>query len=72
MKFIFRPIVHVDLELPTRYEAPVFVPSEPEPAPMKKFKEKVITSIDTDEPGFFKKRKIAGGNRNTRKRLDDE
>ncbi|XP_063699353.1 WW domain-binding protein 4 [Culicoides brevitarsis] len=67
-----KPMAPVDLELPTRYEAPVFVPSEPEPAPVKKFKEKTITSIDADEPGFFKKRKIAGGNRNARKRLDDD
>uniref|UniRef100_A0A336LS45 Calmodulin-lysine N-methyltransferase n=1 Tax=Culicoides sonorensis TaxID=179676 RepID=A0A336LS45_CULSO len=67
-----RPQAPIDLQLPTKYEPVAFVPSEPEPVPMKKFKEKTITSVDADEPGFFKKRKIAGGSRNVRKRVDDD
>jgi WW domain-binding protein 4 len=61
----------VDLELPKQkheYYAVATVQSD-EP-PIKKFKEKTITSLDTDSgPSVFKKRKF--GNRNIRRTNDD-
>lgn len=70
---IFREESFVDLQLPTQSYEPIYVPAvnvETE-VPVKKFKEKTITSIDADEPGFFKRRKIAGGSRNVRKPVND-
>lgn len=69
----FREEEYVDLQLPKQSYEPIYVPAanvEIEP-PVKKFKEKTVKSVDGEEPGFFKKRKIAGGSRNVRKRLDD-
>lgn len=63
---------YVDLELPKQhnYFQPVATVQPDEP-PVKKFKEKTITSIDSDEvPSTFKKRKF--GNRNIRRANDDE
>lgn len=65
---------YVDLELPSQSFQPVYVPAanqEEQEPPVKRFKEKTVTTVDAEEPGFFKKRKIAGGSRNVRKRLDD-
>lgn len=69
----------VDLQLPQQQkqiQLPTFVKSEP-PPPQRTFKEKTITRIstgDSDDEGTstitFKKRKI--GNKNVRKRLDDD
>ncbi|KAK2576977.1 hypothetical protein KPH14_011941 [Odynerus spinipes] len=70
----------VDLQLPPQrkqIQLPTFEKSEPPPPPQRTFKEKIITSIstgDSDGEGSsmttFKKRKI--GNKNVRKRLDDD
>lgn len=70
---------HVDLQLPEISHQYVYVPAaqtmEAEP-PVKKFKEKIITSIpvdddSTDALNTFKKRKTAI-KRNVRQRNDDE
>jgi WW domain-binding protein 4 len=62
---------HVDLELPKTddvYYAVASVNSD-EP-PVKKFKEKTVTSLETEDvPSVFKKRKF--GNRNIRKANDE-
>jgi WW domain-binding protein 4 len=63
----------VDLELPKQH-AEYYIPVasiQPEEPAIKKFKEKTIVSIDSDEvPSTFKKRKI--GNRNIRRNNDDD
>ncbi|XP_015171824.1 PREDICTED: WW domain-binding protein 4 isoform X2 [Polistes dominula] len=68
----------IDLQLPQQKQKnlPIFEKSEPV-LPQRTFKEKTVTSIltkDSDEedslPSTFKKRKI--GNKNVRKRLDDD
>lgn len=63
----------IDLELPRQNNSflPVATVQSDEP-PVKKFKEKTITSLDTDDmPSTFnKKRKI--GNRNIRRVNDDD
>lgn len=70
----------VDLQLPPRQQKqiqlPTFEKSEP-PPPQRVFKEKTITRIstgDSDDEGLskttFKKRKV--GNKNVRKRFDDD
>ncbi|XP_047343178.1 WW domain-binding protein 4 isoform X1 [Vespa velutina] len=68
----------VDLQLPQQkqIQLPIFEKSEP-PPPQRIFKEKTITTIstgDSDDEGsslrIFKKRKI--GNKNVRKRLEDD
>ncbi|XP_076655797.1 uncharacterized protein LOC143360643 isoform X2 [Halictus rubicundus] len=70
----------MDLQLPLQSQKPaaplsLFEKAEP-PPPQKTFKEKTITRIDTGdsdgehEPIAFKKRKI--GNKNVRKRLNDD
>lgn len=69
---------HPDLQLPEPTHQYVYVPAahvEPEP-PIKKFKEKTISSLPVDEDGSntmntFKKRKTAV-KRNVRQRVDDE
>ncbi|XP_059617412.1 WW domain-binding protein 4 isoform X2 [Phlebotomus argentipes] len=68
----------VDLQLPKTKFAPAYVPPVAEPPPperVRNFKEKVI-SLDSatasSVPGFFKKRKIQFGVRNTRQRLNDD
>lgn len=75
-----------DLGLPTVKHEFVYVPAAnvvPEP-PVKKFKEKVVTSLaDIDDGGFgrgstatgggeFRKRKVVAAKRNVRQRLDDD
>lgn len=61
----------VDLELPKLNEVYYAVASvKPDDPPVRKFKEKTIESLDSNEvPSVFKKRKI--GNRNIRKTNDD-
>lgn len=61
----------IDLELPKQSVEYYPVASvQTEEPPVKKFKEKTIVSIDSDEvPSTFKKRKI--GNRNIRRNNDD-
>lgn len=69
---------HVDLQLPEPSHQYVYVPAahvEPEP-PIKKFKEKIISSLPVDDESSstlstFKKRKTAI-KRNVRQRNDDE
>lgn len=69
---------HVDLQLPEFSHQYVYVPAahvEPEP-PVRKFKEKTISSLPVDDEGSdtlntFKKRKVAV-KRNVRQRNDDE
>ncbi|XP_015117801.1 WW domain-binding protein 4 [Diachasma alloeum] len=67
----------VDLQLPHKREAQVPKPQESEPfVPQRTFKEKTVTQVrtgdsDDESPGVsFKKRKF--GNRNVRKRLEDD
>lgn len=65
---------YLDLELPKQnnvFYQPVATVSTDEP-PVKKFKEKTITSIDStdDIPSTFKKRKF--GNRNIRRTNNDD
>jgi hypothetical protein len=62
---------HIDLQLPKQNDIYYAVASvNTEEPPVKKFKEKTITTIDSDEiPSSFKKRKI--GNRNIRRTNDD-
>lgn len=67
----------VDLQLPEVKHEFIFVPAAnvaPEP-PVKKFKEKVVASLDNDVvagvSNEFKKRKTAV-KRNARQRLDDD
>lgn len=63
---------YIDLELPKQkhaYYQPIATVQPDEP-PVKKFKEKTIVSIDSDDvPSTFKKRKF--GNRNIRRTNDD-
>ncbi|XP_070505517.1 WW domain-binding protein 4 [Chironomus tepperi] len=61
----------VDLELPKQNDVYYAVANvKTDEPPMKKFKEKTVGSIDSDEiPSVFKKRKI--GNRNIRRTNDD-
>lgn len=65
----------IDLELPTQELTYIAIPaaSRSEEPPMKKFKEKTITSLglegNSDVPSVFKKRKF--GARNIRKTTDD-
>jgi WW domain-binding protein 4 len=61
----------VDLELPKQNDVYYAVASvKTDEPPIKKFKEKTVSSIDSHEiPSVFKKRKI--GNRNIRKTNDD-
>jgi hypothetical protein len=61
----------VDLELPKqKHEFFAVATVQSDEPPVKKFKEKIITSLDSDEvPSVFKKRKI--GNRNIRRTNDD-
>lgn len=52
-----------------------YVPAAPPEPPVKRFKEKTITSLGENDaigvPDSFKKRKFAG-KRNARQRLDDD
>lgn len=63
---------HIDLELPKqKHEFYAVATVKTDEPPIKKFKEKTITSIDSDDvPSVFKKRKF-GGNRNIRRTNDD-
>lgn len=80
--FFSREVKHIDLQLP---EAPqplyTYNPTlSLEPSLVKKFKEKTISSVDLQNqsssssavPATFKKRKIMGGSKNVRQRVDDE
>lgn len=67
----------IDFQLPSVRRDFVYVPAahiKPE-APVKRFKEKTITSLGQNDaigvPDSFKKRKFAG-KRNARQRLDDD
>lgn len=70
---VHKPQKQVNWELPKQIPLYIAVTNqEPEP-PVKKFKEKTITSLDiapSSAPGFFKKRKVAGS-RNARQRTED-
>lgn len=76
--FSFREEKHVDLQLPYtpdhEYKYVPAVTIVPE-VPVKKFKEKTISSLDDSDslavPDSFKKRKF-GNKRNARQRLDDD
>lgn len=61
----------IDFELPKQNDVYYAVANvKPDEPPIKKFKEKIIVSLDADDvPSVFKKRKI--GNRNIRKTNDD-
>lgn len=66
----------MDLQLPQKRDAyQISKPQEPEPVPQKTFKEKIVTQVstgDSDDEGAvtFKKRKF--GNKNVRRRMNDE
>ena len=70
---VHKPQKQINWELPKQVPLYIAVTNqEPEP-PVKKFKEKTITSLDiapNSAPGFFKKRKVAGS-RNARQRTED-
>lgn len=73
----FRPKKVVDLQLPERRKVVEVKPKEFTPViPIRKFEEKTVTKIhsgDSDGEGstpVFKKRKF--GNKNVRKRFDDD
>lgn len=64
--FFFRKEKIVDLQLPEISKDFPRVVSTSEPhqveLPVKRFKEKKVDSLNINEPGTFKKRKIAKGN----------
>lgn len=77
MKF-FSKTPKIDLQLPKKEEVQIVTPPSniEEPQPKRVFKEKTVTTIstgDSDDEGpatSFKKRKF--GNRNVRKRMEDD
>ncbi|XP_044002053.1 WW domain-binding protein 4 [Aphidius gifuensis] len=72
-----KPKKVINLQLPEQRKVIEVKPKQAAPVPVRIFKEKVVTKIhsdDSDDEGsstpVFKKRKF--GNKNTRKRLDDD
>lgn len=80
--FFYREVKHVDLQLP-EVPQPLYTYQPTlslDPSANKKFKEKTISSLDLQNqsssssavPATFKKRKIMGGSKNVRQRVDDD